>query len=111
MSFDRVGKICWRAGWLDLREAVRTGGDTGPAVVPGHPEESLLLEGRQVRIRPGDAAAQNCRSRKIRDRDLEIGLQWARAGSLEFTGAKIAQRAAVDIESGRKFLSHQKPQP
>ncbi|HEY2573310.1 MAG TPA: c-type cytochrome domain-containing protein, partial [Verrucomicrobiaceae bacterium] len=28
---------------LDSREGVRAGGDTGPAIVPGHPEESLLL--------------------------------------------------------------------
>jgi len=29
---------------LDSRDALRTGGDSGPAVVPGKPEESLLLE-------------------------------------------------------------------
>jgi hypothetical protein len=31
---------------LDLRtlEAILTGGESGPAIVPGHPEESLLLE-------------------------------------------------------------------
>src|SRR5690348_11415327 len=28
---------------LDTRDDVRTGGDTGPAVVPGKPAESLLL--------------------------------------------------------------------
>ncbi|HZJ14428.1 MAG TPA: DUF1549 domain-containing protein, partial [Chthoniobacteraceae bacterium] len=29
---------------LDSREAALKGGDTGPAVVPGHPEESLMLK-------------------------------------------------------------------
>ena len=28
---------------LDHREALRKGGDTGPAIVPGHPDQSLLL--------------------------------------------------------------------
>ncbi|MDX2035629.1 MAG: DUF1553 domain-containing protein [Isosphaeraceae bacterium] len=40
-----VGKKGPKGGLrLDHREAVRTGGDSGPAVVPGKPEESLLLE-------------------------------------------------------------------
>lgn len=29
---------------LDSRDAMMTGGDTGPAVVPGHPEQSLLIK-------------------------------------------------------------------
>src|ERR1051325_8832950 len=29
---------------LDSREAALKGGDTGPAIVPGHPEKSLLLK-------------------------------------------------------------------
>jgi hypothetical protein len=29
---------------LDSRQAMLTGGETGPAIVPGHPEESLLLK-------------------------------------------------------------------
>ena len=28
---------------LDTRDAIREGGDTGPAVVPGNPNKSLLL--------------------------------------------------------------------
>src|SRR5438128_190374 len=28
---------------LDTRDSIRTGGDTGPAVVPGKPAESLVL--------------------------------------------------------------------
>src|SRR5262245_27685706 len=30
--------------WLDSRSGLLRGGDLGPAVVPGKPEESLLLE-------------------------------------------------------------------
>src|SRR5262245_21311147 len=29
---------------LDTRDAIRAGGDTGPAVVPGEPESSLILD-------------------------------------------------------------------
>jgi hypothetical protein len=37
--------------YLDTREAVRKGGDNGPAVVPGKPQDSLLV--KAVRQRPG----------------------------------------------------------
>lgn len=30
--------------WLDSREAVLKGGDTGPAAQPGKPKESLLID-------------------------------------------------------------------
>jgi len=30
--------------YLDSREGILKGGETGPAVVPGHPEQSLLIE-------------------------------------------------------------------
>jgi len=29
---------------LDSRDGMLTGGDTGPAIVPGHPEQSLLIK-------------------------------------------------------------------
>ncbi|HEY0983017.1 c-type cytochrome domain-containing protein, partial [Schlesneria sp.] len=29
---------------LDTRQSMVKGGDTGPAIVPGHPEQSLLIE-------------------------------------------------------------------
>src|SRR5437588_9497366 len=37
---------------LDSREGWQTGGDTGPALVPGKPEESLLI--KAVRYRDKD---------------------------------------------------------
>src|SRR5688572_2102013 len=36
--------------WLDSREAMLKGGETGPAVVPGDPDKSLLIQA----IRHGD---------------------------------------------------------
>src|SRR5271154_4960625 len=29
---------------LDTRDGLRQGGDSGPAIVPGHPEKSLLIQ-------------------------------------------------------------------
>src|SRR5689334_3300937 len=29
---------------LDSRDGLRTGGDSGPAIVPGHPDRSLLIK-------------------------------------------------------------------
>jgi len=37
---------------LDSREGLLKGGDTGPAIVPGHPEQSLLI--RAVRYESDD---------------------------------------------------------
>src|SRR5438046_954647 len=34
---------------LDSRQAMLTGGDSGPAIVPGHPDQSLLLKALHYR--------------------------------------------------------------
>ena len=58
-----------RAGWM-------TGGDSGAAIVPGKPEESLLIKA----VRYDDAAlakrAANCRRRRLRS--WSSGWRWVR---------------------------------
>ncbi|RPH77470.1 MAG: hypothetical protein EHM77_07985, partial [Planctomycetaceae bacterium] len=39
---EQAGKLRGEL-WLDSRDASRSGGESGPAVVPGKPDESLLL--------------------------------------------------------------------
>jgi hypothetical protein len=51
-----------RAGLrLDSRDGVRKGGDSGPAIVPGKPDDSLLIQ--SVRY-DGDPAIGRCRPRE-----------------------------------------------
>jgi hypothetical protein len=62
---------------LDTREALRKGGDTGPAVLPGQPERSLLLKA----VRWTDAALKMPPKGKLPDAvaaDLEA---WVRMGA------------------------------
>ncbi len=61
--------------YLDSREGVLQGGDSGNAIVPGKPEESLLIsairyEGLEM---PPD--------RKLTSREVEILTQWIRNGA------------------------------
>src|SRR5437762_2346747 len=37
---------------LDSRDALLQGGDTGPAIVPGHPEQSLLIKAINYKDEP-----------------------------------------------------------
>src|SRR5262249_13964893 len=48
---------------LDSRERILKGGDPGPAVVPGHPEQSLLIEA----VRYGNGGLQMPPTGKLPD--------------------------------------------
>ena len=50
---------------LDSRDAMRRGGESGPAMIPGDAEGSLLMEA----IRYGDPATQKIRRKTTRCRD------------------------------------------
>src|SRR5437870_4212333 len=51
--FECHGSQKQKAGLrLDSRDAMLHGGDTGPAIVPGHPEQSLLIKAIQYKDEP-----------------------------------------------------------
>lgn len=63
---------------LDSREAILSGGDTGPAVVPGQPEKSLLLKAvsytdPDLQMPPKDG--------KLKDADIAALTEWVKAGA------------------------------
>ena len=62
---------------LDLRtlDAILTGGDSGPAVVAGKPEESLLFDQMKGEIMPPEGAMPSAD-------DLALIEQWIAAGAL-----------------------------
>src|SRR5438309_1522173 len=62
---------------LDSRESILKGGDTGPAVVPGRPEESLLVKA----VRYQDAQLQMPPSRKLPDAEVAVLIEWVRRGA------------------------------
>jgi hypothetical protein len=62
---------------LDSREAVLRGGDTGPAIVPGKPEESLLIKA----VRYHDDSPQMPPKGQLKADDLAALTQWVKLGA------------------------------
>ena len=88
---------------LDSRDALRKGGESGPAIVPGNAEESLLLSAlkhEDLEMPPKGK--------------LEAGIiadfeKWIRAGAADpRSGQSAAAQAIMDIDSRRDFWSFQR---
>ncbi len=66
---------------LDTREALMHGGKDGPVIVPGHPEQSLLVtlirhEGAGSDLKPMPPKS------KLSDADIATVTEWIRAGAV-----------------------------
>ena len=88
---------------LDSRDGVRKGGESGPAVVPGHVKDSLLI-----------AAVRHESLQMPPDTKLEAGViadlvRWVEMGAPDPRDGKVAQpaKAEIDLEAGRAFWSFQ----
>ena len=84
---------------LDSRSGWEQGGDTGPAVLPGRPEESLLVRA----VRYADAALQMPPAGRLPADEIAILEQWISAGADAPAGGAAGRgpRTGVDIEAGR----------
>jgi hypothetical protein len=86
---------------LDSRDAMRTGGDGGPAVVPGKPADSPLVSAvahRGPLKMPPD--------KKLTDREVAVLTRWVEAGAPwpgSATGAKVRSGGVTDAD--RQFWS------
>ena len=83
---------------LDTREGVQQGGSRGPAVVPGQPDQSMLIEAlkytdRNLQMPPGG---------KLPDAVIADFVQWVALGAPDPRDAKAVDTAAMDLESGRR---------
>lgn len=67
----------WGALRLDSHEALLKGGENGPAIVPGKPEESRLIRA----IRHTDDDLQMPPDEKLSDRQIAILVEWVRQGA------------------------------
>jgi cytochrome c553 len=63
---------------LDSIEAIRKGGDSGPAIEPGNPENSLLIEAIGYR---DDALVQMPPSGKLDEADIDALTDWVKMGA------------------------------
>ena len=59
----------WRSGWA-------AGGDRGPAIVPGKPEESLLIQA--IKHIHDELKMPE---KKLADSDIEVLVEWVRLGA------------------------------
>lgn len=88
---------------LDSGPALLRGGDSGPAVVPGQPEKSLLLRA----LRYDDETLRMPPAGKLPAREIALLTEWVKRGA-PFPGPEAAPRArGIDLAAGRKFWSFQ----
>jgi hypothetical protein len=76
---------------LDLREGWVRGGDSGPAIVPGEPDLSLLV--RAIRWDPG--APQMPPDGKLSPEEIALFEQWIRRGAHDPRGGSIEPRGRL----------------
>ncbi len=93
---------------VDSRDGLRTGGDRGPAVVPGKPDESLLLQAMKhvdsdLRMPP--------KRERLPDSVISDFEKWIREGAVDPRTQKAGSgpRPPVDYETGRKHWALQSP--
>jgi len=87
---------------LDTRAAVLAGGDSGPAIVPGKPEESMILEALRH-----EGLAMPPKS-KLPDAVIADFERWITMGAPDpRDGQAVPVRSGIDVEAGRRFWSYQ----
>jgi hypothetical protein len=93
---------------LDSRNGIRKGGESGPAVVPGKPKESLLLQAVRYHEEPRMPPKGKLPDSIITD--LE---KWIAMGAPDPRATATAGKTAkpLDVQEGRKFWAFQPPRP
>jgi cytochrome c553 len=94
---------------VDSRDGLRQGGDSGPAVVPGQLDQSLLI----TAIRYNDQSLQMPPKTKLPDEVIADFEEWVKMGAPDPRGGAdsslVATRSGVDLEKGRQFWAFQAP--
>ena len=91
---------------LDSRAGLRAGGDTGPAIVPGKPAQSLLVKA----LRHGEARLKMPPREKLSDDVVADFERWVKMGAPDpRDGKAVVARGEIDIEKGRRFWAFQLP--
>ncbi|RLS81994.1 MAG: DUF1553 domain-containing protein, partial [Planctomycetota bacterium] len=94
---------------LDLRDGWAQGGDSGPAIVPGEPDQSLLI--RAIRWEAG--APQMPPDGKLAAEEIAMIEAWVRRGAHDPRGGSIGPRSrllpgaaqGMTADEGRRFWS------
>ncbi|HKS36055.1 MAG TPA: DUF1549 domain-containing protein, partial [Verrucomicrobiae bacterium] len=93
---------------LDSRDGWQKGGDSGPALVPGEPDKSLLIE----TVRFGNEDLQMPPKRRLSDAQIADLVEWVRMGApdpRDDSAMQATRAAGMSVEEGRSFWSYQPP--
>lgn len=86
---------------VDTRAGLRTGGESGPAIVPGKPDESLLIDALRH-----ESFKMPPKSR-LPDSIIEHFVIWIELGAPDPREGAAISSAQIDLEAGRKHWSFQ----
>lgn len=87
---------------LDSRAQLLKGGDSGIAVVPGKPMESLLLKA----VHYADESLQMPPKGKLKDREILLLTKWIQRGAPFPGGSKnVTEKNSIDWKQARQFWS------
>jgi len=98
----------WAELRIDSRKGMLKGGDTGPAIVPGKPEESLLIAAIQ---HSDDASEMPPEEDKLADEQIANLIHWIKTGAYWPESDVVEQEADyfVQAKSHWAFLPVRKP--
>jgi len=90
--------------YLDTREGMRRGGDSGPAVVPKEVDESLIVDA--LRYEKFEMPPKG----KLPDAVVADFVTWIESGAPDPRDGKSAAPKAIDLAAGRQHWAYQRPQ-
>jgi len=88
---------------LDSRDGTRAGGDSGPAVVPGKPGDSLLISSlrhESLTMPPKG---------KLPDEVIVDFVKWVEIGAPDPRDGKVVAARTIDLKAARKSWAFQRP--
>tara|TARA_B100001115_G_scaffold184898_1_gene189727 strand:- start:4691 stop:7093 length:2403 start_codon:yes stop_codon:yes gene_type:complete len=88
---------------LDTKLGMREGGDIGPAIVPGNPSKSLLVEA----IHWGNEDLQMPPKKKLPNEVIKALETWVKMGAPDPRTGQTVVKDEIDIEEGKKFWAFQ----
>ncbi|MBT4665632.1 MAG: DUF1549 domain-containing protein, partial [Opitutae bacterium] len=90
--------------YIDVREGLLRGGDSGPAVIPGHPEKSLLMQVIRHEIIDMQMPPKKA---KLSDQQIADMAQWIKDGCTDPRTGELpeTEEQIIDLEAARTFWS------
>lgn len=88
---------------LDSRPSWQKGGDSGPAILPGKPDQSLLI----TAVHYTDKDLQMPPKKKLSDGEIEVLTKWVAMGAPDPRETVVARKVitGLSLEEGRQFWS------